>query len=401
MLQLIRTEVAKARGDRIIALVWLGVLASLIGRVALRHDLIFDSHGRPMPSDFLALWSAGQMVSAGHPADAYNYLSLLSVQVRDVGHSFTDYCPWNYPPLFLFVVGVLAQFPYMFAYTLWAITTLIAYFLCMRALFLDNRAATIYGGAPACFIAFVIAQTGLCLAAIFGAVLLTLDKRPIISGLLLAALAFKPQFGLLFPVALVMGGYWDVLLVAISATIAWVLLWLGIDQSVFTGFFHALQTSSQYYLMAGSGGWHKLQSIYAFLRMLGLGNGTASIVHGVAAAACLVIVGVAWRSKLPLAMKSAILALASLIATPYSYIYDFPVLTVAIGFLYGQTTFDRFERVAIWCAYALELTYLITGLPMGWAVAALIGCVIGRRLIGDRFASVTISPRTPSIPNRI
>ena len=39
-------------------------------------------------------------------------------------------------------------------------------------------------------------------AGLFGAALVTLQQRPVLSGVLFGLLAYKPQFGLLIPVAL-------------------------------------------------------------------------------------------------------------------------------------------------------------------------------------------------------
>lgn len=49
-------------------------------------------------------------------------------------------------------------------------------------------------------------QSGFLTAALFGSALVMLDRRLVLAGLLLALLAFKPQFGLLIPLALIAGG---------------------------------------------------------------------------------------------------------------------------------------------------------------------------------------------------
>ena len=380
MFDVVRRELAKTTADRIVAIVWVGLLVGLLANSALNGSYIADSHGRPVPGDFLAFWSAGQLFASGQAAAAYDPEILRHIQAQDIGHPIADYYPWVYPPLFLFVAILLAQFPYAVAYVLWAIATLIGYGACAKALFRDRGAAIAFGAAPACFGAFIIAQNGLFTAALFGAALLTLTKRPILSGLLLAALAYKPQFGVLFPIALIAGGHWRTILVATLATAAWMLVWLVIDKAVFSGFVNALAFASHNYLAVGMGGWHKLQSIYGLLLTLGMGEGWASTVHGIIAACCIVVVAVAWRSPMSFSMKSAIIALCSLIVTPYSYIYDFPILTIAVGFLYRDRPFDRVEQLAVLSAYALVAAYLFTGIPLGTAAVALIAMLVARRI---------------------
>ena len=110
-------------------------------------------------------------------------------------------------------------------------------------------------------------------------------------------------------------------------------------------------------------------------------------MQGTVAACCFVVAAVAWRSPISFSMKSAILALCSLIVTPYSYIYDFPVLTIAVGFLYREKTFDHVEQLAVWSAYALVAAYLFTGVPFGTAAVALVAVVVARRVLNSATGS--------------
>lgn len=380
MFDIVHKELAKTTQGRVVALIWAGLLVGSLVHAVLFGGLITDSHGRPLSGDFLAFWSAGQMFASGHAAAAYDPEILHRLQIQDSGQFSATYYPWDYPPLFLFVAFLLAQLPYAAAYISWAVATLAGYGACAKALFRDRDAAIAFGAAPACFAAFIVAQTGLLTAALFGAALLTLNKRPIVSGLLLAALTYKPQFGLLIPVALIAGGHWRTILAAALATAAWILMWLAIDKAVLAGFAHALVFASQTYLTHAPGGWHKLQSLYGLLRSLGMGNAWSGAVQGIVAAASFVAVTVAWRSPLSMAMKSAILVLCSLIATPYSFIYDFPILSVAVGFLYRDRPFDRVERTAVWSAYALTAAYLLSGIAFGMGAVALIAVVAARRI---------------------
>lgn len=380
MLDILRRELAKTTPGRIVALLWAGLLAGSLVHWALFGGIVIDSHGRPLSGDFLAFWSAGQLFAAGHPAAAYDPQILHALQVQDSGQASANYYPWDYPPLFLLVALLLAQLPYAVAFISWAVGTLVGYSACVRTLFRDRDAAIAFGAAPACFSAFIVAQTGLLTAALFEAALLTLNKRPIVSGLLLAALTYKPQFGLLIPVALIAGGHWRTILTATLATAAWIAAWLLIDQTVFAGFAHTLQFASNTYLTVAPGGWHKLQSLYGLLRSLGLDNGWAGAAQGLFTVGAAAAVALAWRSPLSAAMKSAILVVCSLIATPYSFIYDFPILSVAVGFLYRDRAFDRFEQTAIWSAYALTVAYLVTGIAFGTGAVALVAWVTARRV---------------------
>ena len=43
---------------------------------------------------------------------------------------------------------------------------------------------------------------------LLGGALVSLDRRPLIAGILFGLMAYKPQFGLMIPIALAAGGYW-------------------------------------------------------------------------------------------------------------------------------------------------------------------------------------------------
>src|SRR5262249_51206819 len=77
--------------------------------------------------------------------------------------------------------------------------------------------------------------------------------------------------------------------------------------------------------------------------------GAAQIALTLALAAGIVAL---WRSNAPFARKAAALLTATLLATPYVYIYDFPLLAAALAFLYREKAFDRRETLlaAIACA---------------------------------------------------
>src|SRR5439155_6941717 len=55
---------------------------------------------------------------------------------------------------------------------------------------------------------FLAAQNGFLTAALLGAALLCLERRPVAAGVFIGCLAYKPQFAVLLPVALVAAGEW-------------------------------------------------------------------------------------------------------------------------------------------------------------------------------------------------
>jgi arabinofuranan 3-O-arabinosyltransferase len=76
------------------------------------HWWIYDPQGLGIPTDFVNVWAAGRLVLDGHPAQAYDWDIQKQIEVALLGQDFTGYFAWHYPPPFLFVASLLAQFPY-------------------------------------------------------------------------------------------------------------------------------------------------------------------------------------------------------------------------------------------------------------------------------------------------
>ncbi len=378
MIEALRAAYAKTSASRLVAIVWIGGLLGVLVHSVLLGGYIVDNQGRPMPGEFLALWSAGQMATAGHAVDAYDARLLHQLQIADTQTVFGGYFMWLFPPPFLLAAALLSELPFVVAYVGWALVTLVGYAICTLKLFRNRTAAITYGASPAAFVTFIVAQNGLLTAALFGGVLLTLQRRPVLSGLLLAALIVKPQFGLLFPVALLAAGEWRTVATAMIATSVWLIICLVMEPSLIGAFLHALSFARSELLTQGHQGWYKLQSLYGLLRIAGLNDDWSSAVTVMLALTLAVAVIVAWHGRLSFPLKAAILVICSLGISPYSYVFDFPLLTIALGFLWRDSTFDAFEVRVIIIAYMLVAAAIVTALPLGFFALCAIALIVWR-----------------------
>ncbi len=125
------------------------------------------------------------------------------------------------------------------------------------------------------------AHNGFLTAALMGAALLQLDRRPIIAGILFGLLAYKPQFGLLIPLVLIVSGRWRVLAAA-AATVALLTLavTLAFGPDVWTAFLASTKFTRTVVLEQGGTGWYKIQSVFSWVRMWGGGITLAYALQG-------------------------------------------------------------------------------------------------------------------------
>src|SRR6266404_470974 len=90
--------------------------ASFFPTAFFAHWWIYDVNGLGIPTDFVNVWAAGRLVLDGHPAQAYDWVIQKQIEVELLGQDFVGYFAWHYPPPFLFVASLLAQFPYAVAF---------------------------------------------------------------------------------------------------------------------------------------------------------------------------------------------------------------------------------------------------------------------------------------------
>jgi arabinofuranan 3-O-arabinosyltransferase len=107
--------------------------------------------------------------------------------------------------------------------------------------------------------------------------------------------------------------------------------------------------------------------------------------------------------RVPNEVKSAALATGALAATPYLYIYDFPVLMIALAFLLRLGLREGFlsgELPAMAAACGLVLIFPVVPVPTGFAAAVIVAAIIGRRVVaarGVRSLAVVAAPRNDGV----
>jgi hypothetical protein len=187
------------------------------GWIALSDSLI-DRNGKPIGTDFSSFYAAGSRVLEGRAADVCN-MAAHYARPRLVALAV-----WQVSSLALYlsvIGGIVAR---------------------MRGMAVGPVWLPIAAGFPAVFINLGHGQNGFLSAGLFGAALLALPARPILSGVLFGLLAYKPQLALVMPIALLAAGQWRTVIASTEA-------------------------SRKLLLEQGDVGFEKLQSVFAAVRM--------------------------------------------------------------------------------------------------------------------------------------
>ncbi|MGQ0674048.1 MAG: glycosyltransferase family 87 protein [Hyphomicrobium sp.] len=338
-------------------------------------------------TDYVAIWTGGKLALEGRALAAYDWDQHKGEATAVLGAEPPGFLPWPYPPTFLAMAAVFALLPYGWSMLLWvAATTGAAALVAARitgaargALWMTVSVAILYNAH--------VGQNGALSAALLGCGLLLLPTRPVLAGLALGLLSYKPHLGVLVPLVLVASGQWRAFASAAITVVALVAgSAIAFGPETWPAFIEQMGRMSAH--IAAVPNPEKLQSVYGLMRCLGAAPQAALAMHALFAAAVAAGVTLLWRHRdVPYEAKAAALAASALLISPYVFVYDLVVLIVAQAFLLRAVVegrFDEREVDGILLANALIAIFPAAGLPMGLAATLLLLTLVVRRLGGAR-----------------
>jgi hypothetical protein len=386
---------ARARGY---SLILLGLYVLAVAGWIASSDRLIDRNGKPLGTDFSNVYAAGELTWQHRPAEAYQPALQHAAEKAVFGGREVPFYGWHYPPFFFAVAVIVAAVPYAWGLSIWLATSLLAYLAAMRAILPRPETLLIAAAFPAVFVNIGHGQNGFLTAALLGGALHLLDRRPWLAGVLIGLLTYKPQFGMLIPIALLASGRWRTIGAAVT-TIAGLLAlsFVTLGGDVWHAFANSMSFTQSVVLEQGGTGWEKIQSFFSAVRMWG---GSVQLAYAVQIAlAALLAASLAWlwHSDAAFELKAAALAVGSLLATPYVLDYDLVVLGLAIAYVARLGLRQGFRPCEIsllataWIAPLLSRGVpQVTVVPLGLLVLLALYAFILRRAGRDR-KSLTIA----------
>jgi len=358
---------------------------------ALALFIVAGTHGlvvpldKPTSTDFVSFYAAGSLADAGTPELAYNQAAHHAAQQRATEPGIR-YNFFYYPPVFLLLCAALAQLPYLVAFFAFEVATLVPFLIVATAIVGEWRWATLLPllAFPEVIWNFSYGQNAFLTASLFGAGMLLLDRRPVIAGLLFGALCYKPQFGLLIPVALAAGGYWRAFAAAAASSIALVALSvLVFGLATWHAYWvSALMAHTNYECCVNPGGF---TSPFGAVLVMGGKPVIAYAAQVAVTVAAIAGVAVVWRRRLPLELRAAALAAATLVAFPVVVHYDLLLGALAVAWLYradgGLSPIEKLVVAVLFIASINPVPYgRALGVPMSGLIALAVIALVGGRI---------------------
>jgi hypothetical protein len=306
-------------------------LLAFIATLATMRDMMLSTD-RGFGGDFIAFYAAGSLAREGRPAAAYDFAAITEAEKRALPQA-TYQLMYAYPPVFQMLLKPLAGLPYVWAYVVWAAVLFALHVAVWRVAFGNGPAFWAALGSSSVYLNVLHGQNGLLSAALLGIGLLSLRHRPLLAGIAIGALCYKPQLGVSIGLLLIAGGQWRAVggaalsvavLCAASAAV------LGPD--IWRAFIE--HGSSARMVLEGNGGpLDKIASVYSLARKLGAPVAVCYALHGIVALGVMALAIRAWqraREELPrIAMTAATVPLVS----PYLFDYDLALIVLPIGAL--------------------------------------------------------------------
>lgn len=325
-----------------------GIVALLAFSVLLKTlKLAGDPSGDHYMIDFDAFYLVGRMVWRGEAGDAYHLVSMLAAQLAYAGRP--SFMPWTYPPQFDLVVAPLALLPRALAYLLFAGSTLALYLVTLRRIAGEAFGLVLAASLPALLVTISCGQNGLLTGALIGLVCLGLQAGRRSAGLPLGLMVIKPHLAVVLGAYVVLTRRWAVAMIAVAIVAAsTILVTLLFGPGIWRDFVHGVG-EARAFLAEGQYPLFRMISVYAASHTFGAPPAVALGLQVAGALAALAVTGLAAWGLFTMRQALGLLAISSLMISPYAYDYDLPILGVGLAFLAVDLVRGarRFELVAI------------------------------------------------------
>jgi hypothetical protein len=303
-----------------------------------------------LPWDFANVWLGGRLALEGRLEVIFD-VNAYREELRGMFSPSMDDSEWSYPPLALLLGVPLATMPLYLAYALWTLLRVALLVLVCRLLGLPWLGCAFLLVSPGVLLNVLFGQNGAVTSSLVLAGLWLSTSAPRTSGASFGLLTFKPQLGLLLPVALVAAGRWAALAwaAAAGALLAGLTLLL-FGSETWHGFLTVTRPLMLGILDAPFGqGYHaNAITFFAFLRSQGAGLPLAYGLQAVLTLAALAVTVVLWRRPTSdPALRCITMGPLALLATPYAFAYDMVLVSVAALFLFVRNGYRLSPLLAI------------------------------------------------------
>lgn len=369
---------------------WAVVVATIFRLGTIGLD--YDAPG----TDYMVFHTAVSVAWQGDLTTLYDpdrFTALLNRIFHASLKANLEFRPWIYPPTFLLLLIPFGLFVFVTSYALFQFATGAAMLGSLRQ---AGFAALL---CPAASISVISGQCSFLVVALLAGGSRLLDRRPVLAGVMLGVLNFKPQFFLMVPVALLARSAWRASAVAtVTILLMSAACLLVFGPAIWTGWFAAIarstsDTDPRWFQSGRLWGF----SVYTCVYLLGAPRALAEATQIAAALLAAGVVWTAFRHPVAPGPRAAALLAATFLAAPHAGAYDLVLPLAAAALLLldlgpRATSWDWTLVLLIWFEPMIGLPVLFT--PARFCPVLTVA-LLGRIAFNLRLA---VPSRMPSAP---
>lgn len=316
----------------------------------------------PFCVDFGLFYAAGKMTLAGNVAQIFDVQAHHAMTELVLNLTLPYFLPWLYPPFFLFVIVPLTLLPFDVALIVWLALTLAFMIVAARRMLPSHKKlAFLLVGFPGVFLNLRWGQNGFLSTALLGLSIAFMETSPVLSGVMVGLLAYKPQLAILPFFVLIITKNWKAILSAFSTVIsASILSLLIFGKEVWIGFFQSLFHTSSYLMETSKEVTSSIQpTLLTTLIDLGIDSRISLAVQMIVALCAVAVVSWAFLRSKRLTLKGIMLVLGMPLIIPYFMQYDLVILGLALVLLIYDFSVNGYTKLEGVMAALLWLMPLI------------------------------------------
>lgn len=303
-----------------------------------------------MVEDFPLFYKAARDATSNDTSAIYDVAAARSVLQAMTDGSNPSFHPFLYPPQGLLLIAPLGFLEYKTALCLWFALPFLLLLPGLHSSYVQKMKVPfrtlLVLFSPFIMVNVVAGQNGMFWAALFIITLACRRAMPWIAGITLALFSIKPQLGLFLPVLLLYEKNWRVLMVAAATVLLMMIATTCLfGSNIWQDYAHTTQVFSAIQRLAPAKYVMVAASPYMALRMLHL---TADMAYGLQIVVSLATLAAVWTSLKYCKCENDILlmlAFATFLFSPYSYIYDTILLALPCAVLFSRIHHDAAGRI--------------------------------------------------------
>ncbi len=337
-------------------------------------------------TDFRSFWAASRLALGHDPIGAYQPSVHFAAERTIPGFEGVGWAAFFYPPIFLLICLPLALLPFWWSALAWVAATGALLAVSVRRYIPRSQSAWLAAlSFPAAWMSAASGQSAVLAAALLALAAQWLDRRPALAGMCFGCLAFKPQLGLVVPVALIAAGRWRIVAAA-SATVgvlaAASMILFG--RSAWIACVDNLALARMAIDM-GDESPGKIPSVEGAALLLGATPFAAALLQAMTAFAVCVFLWTLARRRPGAETEGAAICVAAALCSPWVHFYDLAVLAFPIAWLASEALRTRWlpwEKSIILSSYALPAATVLAmwvRLPVAPLVMTTLFAAVWRR----------------------